>query len=111
MTLNEVCQDWTASQNVGYYLKRNFTFGLASPASPSDGAAWGSQAFSTYTFNSGGGGPRGVVSTDATTIACAVNIFGQNNIYRIGNYNGYCLVPGVTSTAPGMLIQCQSLSV
>jgi hypothetical protein len=66
------------------------------PTSATDGAAWGTQAFSSYTLSSGGG-----ISTDATTIACSINIFGQNDIYKIGDYNGWCLNPSQTNTAPG----------
>jgi hypothetical protein len=72
-------------------FKRNFTLGLAQPSSPVDGAAWGAQLFSSYTFTSSGS-PGGTY-TDATTIACAVNIFGQTDIYQLGGYNGLCLNP------------------
>jgi hypothetical protein len=76
-------------------FKRNFTMGLSQPLSPADGAAWGpsagGSAMTSYTFT---GGSPGGTSTDATQIACAINIFGQNNIYQLtSGYNGYCLNP------------------
>lgn len=76
---------WGASKTGGYYLKRNFTLGLANPTGPADGPAWGSsQSASSWSFSGG------TAQTDFTQIACAVNIFGQSDIYKIDSYNGLC---------------------
>lgn len=69
---------------MGWYQKRNFTLGLASPSSATDGAAWGTQSLASYSY----GGTSG---TDVTQVACAVNIFGQTDIYQTGSYNGLCI--------------------
>jgi hypothetical protein len=76
---------WGAGKTGGYFLKRNFTLGLANPSSATDGAAWGSsQSASRWSIVGGTAG------TDVTQIACAVNLFGQSDIYTIDSYNGLC---------------------
>ncbi|ETS82826.1 hypothetical protein PFICI_04702 [Pestalotiopsis fici W106-1] len=80
--------------SLGYYLRRNFTMGLAAPSTSTDGAAWGAQPASTWSISGAG-------QTDVTQIACAVNIFGQSDIYQFtGTRNGYCY-NGATNFAPG----------
>lgn len=76
---------WGTSQTGGYFWKRNFTLGLANPSGPTNGAAWGSsQSASSWNI------PGGSAGTDVTEIACAVNLFGQSDIYTIDSYNGLC---------------------
>lgn len=83
--------DYAASGRMtGYMFKRNFTYGLAFPANANDGNAWGTQSFQRYT-SATAQGPFS--STDATTILCAMNIFGQSQIYKYGSYNGLCINP------------------
>lgn len=72
--------------------KRNFTFGLATPSSADDGAAWatsGTGAAESWTFASTGQFLPGTDGNDLTTIACAVNTFHQDEIYAY-NDNGLC---------------------
>lgn len=60
--------------------------GLAFPANANDGGSWGSQSFTSATQLT-----AGTTTQDATAVACALNIFGQSNIYRYGGtFNGYC---------------------
>ncbi|KAL4745601.1 hypothetical protein BDW72DRAFT_198485 [Aspergillus terricola var. indicus] len=56
----------------GYNHQRNFTLTLADPSGPADGAVWGIQPLSSYF------GPLVPSGTDATQVACAVNLFGAN---------------------------------
>jgi hypothetical protein len=72
----------------GYMFRRNFTFGLASPANANDGAAWtleGAPPTDWQFKNFRGGNAQG----DMTAIACAINTFDQSEVYR-WQYNGYC---------------------
>lgn len=60
----------------------------------------------SYSFLSGSRGSRGPRGsfTDATAIACAINIFGQNSIYRLEPANGLCLNPNAAQiNVPGEL--------
>ncbi|KAF7536258.1 hypothetical protein G7054_g4665 [Neopestalotiopsis clavispora] len=67
----------------GYWIKRNFTLGLAQPTTATDGAAWGAQPASSWQIDGS------TSNTDVTQIACAVNLFGQSDIYTT-DYNAYC---------------------
>ncbi|OAA41490.1 Chitinase II [Beauveria brongniartii RCEF 3172] len=78
----------------GYFLRRNFTMGLAAPANANDGGAWGAQSASSWT-----GGAQSN-NRDVTLIACAVNTFNQVDIYQEDSYNAYCFTGG-TSPAAG----------
>lgn len=71
-------------------FRRNFTFGLASPASATDGAAWvpSTGPAESWTFKNGRS-PSVASGGDVQAIACVVNTFGQDEIYR-PLYNGYC---------------------
>lgn len=71
-------------------FKRNFTYGLAFPANANDGNAWGLQPFQQYTSSTS---KPPFTSSDATTVLCAMNIFGQSDIYKYGSYNGLCINP------------------
>ena len=71
----------TAGQYGGYFLKRNFTMGLAEPSQASQ--PWGAQTPASWAS----GGQSSSVITD---IFCAINTFGQNDIYQLPTYNGYC---------------------
>ncbi|KZF20522.1 glycoside hydrolase family 18 protein [Xylona heveae TC161] len=73
---------------LGYTFKRNFTMGLATPSGPQDTSSWGTQPISNArAYSQTANWPN----QDATTVACAINIFGQSDIYRFdGGYNGYC---------------------
>ena len=68
----------------GYFLRRNFTMGLAAPSAAN--TAWGAQ--NAASWSSATGGVTG--STDATAIACAVNTFAQPNIYQQPSPNALC---------------------
>ncbi|KAI7407956.1 hypothetical protein KC336_g13253 [Hortaea werneckii] len=72
----------------GFMFRRNFTFGLASPAGPNDGAAWTPQGVPPTDWQLKS---RKTVDTsgDMTEIACAVNTFGQSEVYSYA-YNGLC---------------------
>lgn len=71
-------------------FKRNITFGLASPQSHNDGAAWvsGGGPATSWTLKDKQF-PPGTDGSDLTAIACAVNIFGQTNIFSY-QFNGLC---------------------
>ena len=75
---------------IGYMYKRNFTSGLASPVDHNDGAAWvpGTGPAKSWTLRDGTF-PIGTDGGDLTAIACVVNTFGQNDIFR-APYNGLC---------------------
>ncbi|KAL8746235.1 MAG: hypothetical protein Q9190_001722 [Brigantiaea leucoxantha] len=81
----------TANGNYAWMFKRNFTFGLAELQSPTDGNAWtaGNNPAQSWTLAGSGQFPPGTDGHDLSSIACAVNIFGQDNIFR-QNYNALC---------------------
>jgi hypothetical protein len=91
--------DYVVSRGtLGYMFKRNFTYGLAWPNLATDGAQWGSQAFQRYTS----GTPSGPFSsTDARTVICSMNHFGQTDVYRYGAYNGLCVNQNEVRNLPG----------
>ncbi|KAI7241261.1 glycoside hydrolase family 18 protein [Hortaea werneckii] len=84
--------EYSNVQNPGYYngfmFRRNVTFGLASPENANDGAAWTLQGTPPTMWQhvgpNGGGSPGNM-----NQIACAVNTFDQNEVYRFG-HNGLC---------------------
>nr|POE90696.1 chitinase-3-like protein 1 [Quercus suber] len=82
--------EWSDSdKTLGKNFKRNYTFGLAYTTAVAD-TEWGSQAFVGYDFRDAKNGARG---SDATAVACAVNTFGQPDVYRWiadKGFNGYC---------------------
>ncbi|KAL8685510.1 MAG: hypothetical protein Q9218_007716, partial [Villophora microphyllina] len=85
--------DYTASGNtLGYMFKRNFTFGLATPLSHDDGGAWSSDpSFAAKSWElKDGGFPEGTDGQDVLEIACAVNTFGQDDIFDSRTFNGLC---------------------
>lgn len=71
--------------------RRNFTFGLAELQSPTDGNAWtaGNNPAQSWTLRETGQFPPGTDGHDLSSIACAVNIFGQDTIFR-QNFNALC---------------------
>ena len=71
-------------------FKRNFTFGLASPTASNDGAAWvpGTGPAESWTHQDGTF-PIGTDGGDVRAIACAVNTFGQHDIFH-APVNGLC---------------------
>jgi hypothetical protein len=72
--------------------KRNFTFGLATPATVDDGASWalsGTGAATDWTLKDGSF-PPGTDGHDLTSIACAVNLFNQDDIFAVTTHNGLC---------------------
>ncbi|MCJ1351537.1 MAG: hypothetical protein MMC33_001521 [Icmadophila ericetorum] len=78
---------WQASGGtLGYNYKRNFTVGLATPSGPSDGSAW--SVSNPFISAQGISRQASTTFTDATAIACAVNIFGQDSVYSF-NAKGY----------------------
>lgn len=89
---------------IGYMYRRNFTFGLASPSSATDGAAWvpGTGPAESWTLQDGEF-PPGTDGQDVNTIACAVNTFGQKEIYS-APYNGLCSNGAFTDSGFGMMI-------
>ncbi len=84
--------------------RRNFTFGLASPMSDSDGAAWvpGTGPAESWTLTDEQF-PVGTDGQDVNSIACAVNTFGQNDIYGYV-YNGLCFRGGYTPSGFGKVV-------
>ena len=82
-------------------FKRNFTFGLASPNTFNDGAAWvpsSSDASSqSWELVRGEPVPVGSDGGDVSAIACAVNTFGQDDVFH-ASFNGLCFngrnIPG-----------------
>ena len=92
----------------GYMFRRNFTFGMALPATYNDGAAWtpaGGPAQS-WTLASSQQFPPGTDGGDVTAIACAVNTFGQRSVYQ-ADYNGLCFNGGSISSGRGKLFLAQ----
>ncbi|KAL2821672.1 hypothetical protein BJX63DRAFT_427669 [Aspergillus granulosus] len=71
------------SKHIGYYHKRNFTLSLADPSSAAD-KSWGQQSLASYSAAK-------VSGSDATQVACAVNIFDQTQRYGFSSTNGLCL--------------------
>lgn len=82
-------------------FKRNITFGLASPQRANDGAAWvsGGGTATSWTLTDEQF-PVGTDGSDLTAIACAVNIFGQNNIFGY-QFNGLCFNGGLLKSGRG----------
>ncbi|KAL8942162.1 MAG: hypothetical protein Q9216_001809 [Gyalolechia sp. 2 TL-2023] len=80
-----------ANAALGYMFRRNFTFGLAELQSAQDGAAWAADNNPALSWTLGATGefPPGTDGTDLSSIACAINIFGQDDIYRL-RYNALC---------------------
>ncbi|KAL8990145.1 MAG: hypothetical protein Q9169_008197, partial [Polycauliona sp. 2 TL-2023] len=83
--------DYAASQQtLGWNYKRNFTHGMAQPQNSGDGAAWGlgtneAEFWDHLTDQSG----TGIDIYNVDQIACAVNIFGQTEVFK-QNWNGQC---------------------
>ena len=77
---------------------------MARPATYNDGAAWtpsggGAQS---WTLASSQQFPPGTDGGDITAIACAVNTFGQADVYQ-ADYNGLCFNGGSISSGRGKL--------
>ena len=92
-----------SGNQLSYVYKRNFTLGLASPSTASDGAAWalaGNPA-SSWTLRDGTF-PVGTDGSDVRAIACAVNTFGQDDIFH-APYNALCYNGG-NIAGRGMLL-------
>ncbi len=96
-------QDYTASgRTLGYMYKRNFTFGMASPRGPKDGGEWSAgvdpaiawlpKKLEEYLPGTDGG--------DMSSIACAVNFFGQDEIFK-ADANGLCFRGSFLATGRG----------
>lgn len=90
-----ILQDYNSNPGLGtgkpgWMYKRNFTFGLATPASHNDGGAWtpSTGPASSWTLTDGLF-PIGTDGADLTAIACAVNTFHQNDIFS-APFNGLC---------------------
>lgn len=83
-------------------FRRNFTFGLASPTAGNDGAAWvpGTGPAESWTHTDGTF-PIGTDGGDVNSIACAVNIFGQTDIFK-APYNGLCYNGAALAPRGGM---------
>ncbi|KAL2060601.1 hypothetical protein VTL71DRAFT_9242 [Oculimacula yallundae] len=88
---------FATNPNLGWMFRKNFTVGLAIPSTTTDGAAWapdGAQPATSW-HNTGASTPV----TDVQQIACAVNIFNQDEVYRYAAltgqnnrpYNALCL--------------------
>ncbi|CAL8580054.1 hypothetical protein XPA_005788 [Xanthoria parietina] len=73
-----------ANGALGWMYRRNFTFGLAELQSSTDGNAWtaGNNPAQSWTLRETGQFPPGTDGHDLSSIACAVNIFGQDTIFR-----------------------------
>ncbi|KAI4193916.1 MAG: hypothetical protein LQ350_008076 [Teloschistes chrysophthalmus] len=101
----------SANRALGYMYKRNFTFGLATPTSRQDGGQWsaGNNKATGWLRKSTGEFDVGTDGGDVREIACAVNTFGQNDIFRYG-FNGLCYnggnIPGWGFGSPPNLAQC-----
>lgn len=82
--------------------RRNFTFGLAELQNPFDGNAWtpGNNPARSWTLAGTGQFPPGTDGHDLSSIACAVNIFGQDNIFR-QNFNALCFNGGSINNGRG----------
>ena len=78
-------------------FKRNFTFGMASPSTFNDGAAWvpspSDASPQSWELVRGEPVPVGADGGDVSAIACAVNIFGQHDVFQ-APYNGLCFNSG-----------------
>ncbi|KAL8645553.1 MAG: hypothetical protein Q9226_007250, partial [Calogaya cf. arnoldii] len=75
---------------LGWNYKHNFTHGLAQPQNTGDGDAWDlgtNRAESWDHVNPQTG--TGFSGNNMDQIACAVNIFGQDEVFKTG-FNGYC---------------------
>ena len=94
----------TSGNTLGYMYRRNFTFGLARPANSNDGGQWtpGTGPAQSWTLASSGQFPPGTDGGDVQAIACAVNTFGQADIYQ-ADYNGLCFNGGQIRSARGQL--------
>ncbi|KAL8852652.1 MAG: hypothetical protein Q9221_002412 [Calogaya cf. arnoldii] len=80
------------ANTLGWNYKRNFTHGLAQPQGPTDGAAWGSGTNGAQSWAHVSPKPQvgnGFSGTNLEQIACAVNIFGQDEVFK-QDYNGLC---------------------
>ncbi|KAF1992251.1 glycoside hydrolase family 18 protein [Aulographum hederae CBS 113979] len=88
-------------KNMGYMFKRNYTYGLSYPSGRTDGAAWGDQAFTSWSSKKG----KIASDVDATQVLCAVNIFGQKDIYRYNKANGYCFTKDPPKPTAGFAAQ------
>ena len=76
----------------GYMFRKNFTFGVVLPSGHNDGGSWtpdGGSGAQRWTLAKTGEFPVGTDGEDRTAIACAVNTFGQNEIYNY-EFNAYC---------------------
>lgn len=82
--------------------RRNFTFGIASPSSPTDGGQWASSGGGATDWSLYGSGqfPPGTDGGDVRAIACAINTFGQADIFQ-SEYNAYCYNGGKTTGGKG----------
>lgn len=71
--------------------RRNFTFRLASLSNSQDGAAWsaGNNPALSWNLEKSGVFPPGTDGHDLSSIACAVDFFGQDDIYRT-YFNALC---------------------
>ncbi|KAL8855566.1 MAG: hypothetical protein Q9178_007796 [Gyalolechia marmorata] len=95
--------DYTTSGNtLGYMFRRNFTFGLARPTTSNDGGEWtpGTGPAQSWTLARTGEFPPGTDGGDLQAIACAVNTFGQADIYR-SEFNGLCFNGGRIPSSRG----------
>lgn len=70
--------------------RRNFTFGLASPTAAQAGGAWVLNGGGPTSFQYSSATTSTLQTTDMTAIACALNIFDQDEVYR-QNFNGFCM--------------------
>ncbi|KAL9599867.1 MAG: hypothetical protein Q9219_003561 [cf. Caloplaca sp. 3 TL-2023] len=98
---------------LGFVYKRNFTFGLASPQFPSDGGAWAAGVDPALSWVKAGTDEfvPGTDGGDLRAIACAVNLFGQNDIFK-ADFNGLCwrgtyLPSGRGFPTPPSFAQCK----
>ncbi|KAL8706621.1 MAG: hypothetical protein Q9201_000368 [Fulgogasparrea decipioides] len=95
--------DYEASgKTLGYMYRRNFTFGMATPSTYNDGGAWtpGTGPAQSWTLTGTGQFPPGTDGGDVTAIACAVNTFGQGDVYQ-ADYNGLCFNGGQIKSGRG----------
>ncbi|KAL8782914.1 MAG: hypothetical protein Q9213_005026, partial [Squamulea squamosa] len=95
--------DYTASGGtLGYMFRRNFTFGMALPSDHNDGGAWtpGTGPAQSWTLAKSGEFPPGTDGGDVSAIACAVNTFGQGDVYQ-ADYNGLCFNGGSINSGRG----------
>jgi hypothetical protein len=91
---------------LGYNFKRNFTFGLAYTSEVGTDTQWGQQAYISHTRD-----VDGARVVEATEVMCAVNTFGQPDVFRYGAsrgaqpYNGYCYYQARSASAAGFGIR------